>query len=158
MTTEIKYRLLCVTGPDTSYQIGQLFNSEMVAKNHALHIKDNEEQQYKIESVVTTTSILDTFTVPAHIPTVDEIAETIIGYADGSFSIDWGEDFDALSESDQRKVEDIVNEQISSCDCCGWYFHNQNMETGEMSGDWLCYSCAQTEADEAAEEEEEESE
>ena len=155
MTTEIKFQLFRSTGPNEGYQVGELFNSEMIAKNHALHIKDREAQEYKIISIVTTRSTLDVFTVPAHIPTLEEIAEEIIGYADGSFHLDWGDDFDSLGATDQRKVEDMVHQEISNCDHCGWHFSNQNMESGLLSGDWLCYSCANTEQEEADEEEDE---
>jgi hypothetical protein len=154
MATEIKYRLLCVTGPDTSYQISGFFNSEMVAKNHALNIKDREEQEYKIESVVTTTSILDIFTVPAHILSIDEIAEDIITMSDGSFYVEWGEDYSALSLDDQAKVEEIVWQEIDSCACCGWHFNNNHLSSHDNADGQVCDSCY-NDLEEAEEDEEE---
>jgi hypothetical protein len=141
MATEIKYRLLCVTGPDTSYQVSGFFNSEMVAKNHALNIKDREEQQYKIESIVTTTSILDIFTVPAHIPTLDEIAEDIISMSDGSFNVEWGYDYAELSLEDQAKVEEMVWQEIDSCASCGWHFNNNHLSSHDNADGQVCDSC-----------------
>jgi hypothetical protein len=131
------------------------FTTIEAAEKFAQNSKSREEQHFKIVCVTTTYTHLKPFTVAAYIPTVEEIADDIIGYADGAFSIDWGEDFEKLSDADQRKVEDMVNQEISNCDHCGWHFSNQNMETGVLSGDWLCYSCAGTEEDEANEDEEE---
>ena len=96
MTTEIKYQLLRVTGPDMGYQVGELCNSEMSAKNRALSIKDRESQEYKIISIVTTRSTLDVFTVPAYVSTLEEIARDIIDGSDGSFYIEWGDDIEQL--------------------------------------------------------------
>ena len=132
------------------------FDSEMVAKTFAQQQESRVEEAYEIRAVITTVSTLDSFTVPAYIPTIEEIADDIIAMSDGSFSIYWGEDFDALSESDQRKVEDMVHEEISNCDCCGWNFNNQSMEIGALTDGWLCYQCAQAEQEEAEEEEEDE--
>lgn len=154
MTTEIKYQLFRVTGPDEGYQIGELFNSEMVAKNYALNIKDDEAHEYKIRSVVTTTSTLDVFTVPAHVPTLEEIANEIIAGSDGSFYLDWGDDFERLEEPARTQVEDMVNEAITSCDCCGWHWSTESMEHFEDSGETLCWKCAD---DRLTEEEEDES-
>ena len=142
MTTEIKYQLFRVTGPDTGYQVNELFNSEMVAKNHALNIKDSEAQEYKIVSIVTTRSTLDVFTVPAHVPTLEEIAQDIIGSSDGSFYMEWGEYFEQLEEPARSQVEDMVNEEIASCDCCGWNWHVESMEHFDDSNETLCWKCA----------------
>jgi len=155
MTTEIKYQLFRATGPDTGYQIGELFTSEMAAKNHALHIKDREPQEYKIISIVTTRSTLDVFTVPAHVPTLEEIARDIIDGSDGSFYMEWGDDIEQLSDSDRSKVEDMVWEEISSCDGCGWHFHVDQMEHYYDTGDTLCWKCADDRNTEEDEEEDE---
>ena len=152
MTTEIKYQLYRATSPNTGYQVGELFTSEMAAKNHALNIKDREAQEYKIISIVTTRSTLDVFTVPAHVPTLEEIAAYIIDGSNGSFYMEWGDDIEQLSDSDRSKVEDMVWEEISPCDCCGWHFHHGDMENVE--GDNLCWKCAE----DALEEEDEEDE
>lgn len=141
MTTEIKYQLFRVTGPDSGYQVGDLFNSEMIAKNHALNIRDREAQEYKVISIVTTRSTLDVFTVPAYVPSLDEIAEDIITSSNGSFYMEWGDDINNLSDEDRRKVEDMVHEAISTCDCCGWHFHTDDMD--DVNGEYLCWKCAE---------------
>lgn len=152
MTTTIKYRLLCTTGPDSDYQVGDLFNSEIAAKNHALCIQSREEHEYKIVSIVTTCSTLDVFAVPAYIPTLEEIAADIIDGSDGSYYMEWGEDIKQLSDSDRSKVEEMVWEQITNCDHCGWHFHVEQLEQ-TLDGENLCWRCAQD-----AEEDEEEGE
>lgn len=138
-TTEIKYQLFCMTGPNGGYQVGQLFDSEMLAKNHALTLLDDEDQEYHIRSIITTTSTVEIFTVPAHIPTLEDIAKDIISWSDGSFYIAWNEYFQKLDEAGRSKVEDMVNEEIASCDCCGWHWHVDSMEHFVDSGDSLCY-------------------
>lgn len=141
MTTEITYELFRVTGPDTGYAVGPSFKSEMSAKNHALHIKDREAQEYKIVSIVTTRSTLDVFTVPAHVHTLEEIAQDIIDWSDGSFYIEWGDDIDQLSDADHSKVEEMVYAEIGCCDGCGWHFHVDNLE--QVEDETLCRKCAE---------------
>lgn len=140
MATEIKYQLLRVTGPDTGYQVGELFNSEMTAKNHALHIKDREPQEYKIISIVTTRSTLDVFTVSAHVPALEEIAQDIIAGSDGSFYMEWGDDIERLNDADRSKVEDMVWEEIDNCASCGWPWHVDHLE--QVNGESVCWKCA----------------
>lgn len=155
MTTEIKYELFRVTGPDTGYTVGPSFTSEMSAKNHAMYIKDREAQEYKIISIVTTRSTLDVFTVPAHVPTLEEIARDIIDGSDGSFYMEWGDDIDQLSDADHAKVEEMVYAEIGCCDECGWHFHADNLE--QVDGENLCWKCAEdvrNEDDEGDEEDE----
>lgn len=139
MTAEIKFQLFCVTGPGTGYQIGQLFDSEMAAKNHALRIKKDEDQEYKIIVIITNRTTLDIFTVPAHVPTLEEIAQEIIDGSDGSFHMEWGEAFEQLEEPARSQVEERVWEEISSCDCCGWHFHVDHLE--RIDGDMVCWKC-----------------
>ena len=137
------------------FQKIRTFGSEIEAKTYAQGQQSRVEEAYEIRAVITTVSTLDSFTVPAHVPTLEEIAQDIIGYADGAFSIEWSEDYEKLSEDDQRLVEDMVHEEISNCDHCGWHFSTHSMESGVLSGDWLCYKCAQDEEEEADEDEEE---
>jgi formylmethanofuran dehydrogenase subunit E len=151
--TEIKFQLFRVTGPDTGYQVGELFNSEAVAKNHALFIKDREAQEYKINAIITTRSTLDIFTVPAHVPNLEEIAQDIIDGSNGSFYMEWGDDFEFLNKADQAKVEDMVHEEISNCAGCGWHWSKDSMEN--IDGDELCYKCAEDAANEEDEDEDE---
>jgi hypothetical protein len=155
-TTEIKYQLFCMTGPNVGFQVGQLFNSEMLAKNHALSLKDDTDQEYQIRSIITTTSTVEIFTVPAHIPTLEEIAKEIIDGSDGSFYIEWNDDFQKLDEPDRSKVEDMVNEEIASCDCCGWHWHVESMENFVDTGDNLCWKCAEDRREEEEEDEDNE--
>lgn len=68
------------------------------------------------------------------------IAEEIIEYSDGSFHIAWSEEYDALSISEQRQVEDVVYDNIASCDGCGWNFSVDSLEQlHEGSFCWQCY-------------------
>ena len=153
MTTTIKYRLLCTTGPVSDYQVGDLFNSEIAAKNHALRIQSREEHEYKIVSIVTTCSTLDVFTVPAYTPTLEEIAADIIDGSDGSYHMEWGDDIERLSDADRSKVEGMVWQEIACCDGCGWHFHADNLE--QVEGENLCWKCAQdAEEDEEGESDE----
>lgn len=154
MTTEIKYQLFCTIGVGKGYQVGELFDSEMIAKNHALNIKDRAEQEYKIISIVTTRSTLDIFTVPAHVPTLEEIAQDIICWSDGAYQVEWGEDFAALELADRERVEAMVWEEIASCDGCGWPFHVNSMEQHLDSGDNLCWKCEQDREELESEEDE----
>lgn len=156
MTTEIKYQLFCNIGVDKGYQVGELFDSEMAAKNHALSIKDRAEQEYKIISIVTTRSTLDIFTVPAYTPTLSEIAQEIIEGSDGSFYMEWGEDFEQLEEPARSQVEEMVWEEIASCEDCGWHFHVESLEQHIDSGDNLCWKCANDREEAESEDEEEE--
>lgn len=158
MTTEIKYQLFRVTGPDSGYQVGDLFNSEMIAKNHAMNIKDREEQEYKVISIVTTRSTLDVFTVPAYVPSIEEIAEDIISFSDGSFYVEWGEDYSALSLDDQAKVEEIVWQEIDSCACCGWHFNVNSLSGHDDADGQVCNSCYNDLDEQANENEDEEDE
>jgi hypothetical protein len=141
MTTEIKFQLFRSTGPNEGYQIGELFSSELSAKNHALNIKDSEAQEYKIISIVTTRSTLDVFTVPAYVPSIEEIADEVIRMSDGSFYVEWGEDYSALSLDNQAKVEEIVWQEIDSCACCGWHFNVNSMSGHDDAEGLVCDSC-----------------
>ena len=153
MTTEIKYELFRVTGPDTGYTVGPTFASELSAKNHALHIKDRDVQEYKIVSIVTTRSVLDIFAVPAHAPTLDKIAQNIIEDSDGSFYMEWGDDIEHLNDADRSKVEDMVWQEISNCDSCGWHFNINSLEN--IDGENLCWKCAEDYENEEEDDEDE---
>lgn len=141
MSTETKYRLVCMTGPNEGYHVGSVFPSEQAAKDYALKHKDSEDQEYKIQSIVTTITTLDVFTVPAHVPSLEEIADDIAAYSDGAFHIAWTEAFDHLSEADKETVRRMVYEQIESCEHCGWNFSIESLEEIEGEGS-LCSACA----------------
>jgi hypothetical protein len=116
--------------------------SEIAAKTIAQQRQSNIDEAYEIRSVVTTVSTLDSFFVPAHVKTIDEIAQEIIDGSDGSFNVEWGEDYSALPLYKQAQVEEIVWQEIASCDGCGWHFHVDNLEQHIASGDCLCWHCA----------------
>lgn len=123
MTTEIKYQIYRVDGSDSSYPIGTLFNSELSAKNYALNIRKAHEQEYKIVSIITTTttSTLDIFSVPAHVPKWEEVAANLSAvYAQ---PVDWeDQEYLALSPEDQAKVHEYVEHATDDCENCGWTF------------------------------------
>jgi len=153
--TEIKFQLrCCYTSSPTWHPIGE-YNSEMVAKQKATTIQEREETIYQIVSIVTTRSVVDTFTIAAYVPSIDDIAEDIITMSDGSFYVEWGEDYSTLSLEDQAKVEEIVWQEIDSCACCGWHFNNNNLSSHDNAEGQVCYSCYNDLEDGAEEDEEE---
>lgn len=152
--TEIKFQLrCCYTSSPTWHPIGE-YDSEMVAKHKATNMQEREETIYQIVSIVTTRSVVDTFTIAAYVPSIDEIAEDIITMSDGSFYVEWGQDYAELSLDDQAKVEEIVWQEIDSCACCGWHFNNNHLSSHDNADGQVCDSCY-NDLEEAAEEEEE---
>ena len=109
------------------------------AEEYARNERSREEQFFKIICVTTTTDELKQFSVPAYVPCLEEIAEDIIGYSDGSFGIEWGEDFERLSAEDKQTVHDMVYEQIADCNHCGWHWSVDNLE--EVDGECYCWRC-----------------
>jgi hypothetical protein len=79
------------------------------------------------------------------------IADEIISYADGSYRLDYPEEYNALTFEEQGKVDDLVYEQIGECESCGWNFNYENLETVDGHGE-LCWACAGNVADEDEEE------
>jgi hypothetical protein len=69
------------------------------------------------------------------------MAEEIISYADGSFHLDYPDEYHELTLEDQAKVDELVYEQIGNCDLCGWNFNYENLETVDGHGE-LCWACA----------------
>lgn len=134
------------------YRIGPEFDSDTSAKLFAKQQQSTVEEYYEIREQIVTNTTLDSFTVPAHIPTLEEIAQDIIAGSDGSFYMGWGEDIERLGESDRAKVEEMVWEEIDTCYSCGWHWHITNLEN--IDGQNLCYQCA----DDLEEEDEEEDE
>lgn len=78
---------------------------------------------------------------------LDSMAEEIISASDGSFYMEYGEDFEKLSVDEQGYVEDIVHESISTCDHCGWHWHVDNLCQNDRD-EMLCWKCEDTEAEE----------
>lgn len=74
---------------------------------------------------------------------LESIANEIIGYSDGAFHIGYTEEYEALSIEDRTTVDDMVQEEIGSCDGCGWNFHRDSMDHFPDSGEELCWRCAE---------------
>lgn len=154
--TEIKFQLrCCYTSSPSWHPIGE-YDSEMVAKQKAANIKEREETTYQIVSIITTRSVVDTFTVPAYVPSIEEIAEEVIMMSDGSFHVEWGDDYSALSLDDQAKVEEIVWQEIDSCSCCGWHFNVNHLGSHDDADGQVCDSCYNDLEEQANEDEDEE--
>jgi formylmethanofuran dehydrogenase subunit E len=83
------------------------------------------------------------------------IADEIIGYSDGSFNIEWGEEYTALSLEEQNQVDEMVFEVIDNCDACGWYFIWDSMET-HSDGECYCWRCYEDKLEENEEDEDNE--
>lgn len=137
--TTITYRVYRDSGLGP-YRIGPDFDSEMSAKLYATQQQSTVEEYYEIRSQIVTITTLDSFTVPAHVPTLEEIAQDIIASSDGSFYMEWGDNIEQLSDSDRSKVEDMVWEEIAACDCCGRHFQITHLEN--IDGQDVCYQCA----------------
>jgi hypothetical protein len=99
--------------------------------------------------------LIDIRTVPMYVPTVEEIAEEIIGYSDGSFVIEWGEDYDKLEKHDQDRVEELVHESIGDCAVCGWNYHVDSLSEHHKHDGSVCWRCYE-DLDEKDEEESDE--
>ena len=151
--TIIKYELQETVDANTTHVVN-VFDSELLAKQSALAMQPREDREYKIVSVIVTRSTVDIFTVPAYVPSVEEVAEEIIGSSEGSFYIEWGDDFQQMDAAKQAEVENIVFERLSSCEGCGWHWANENLE--DINGEALCFSCAQDAIDEEEEDENDE--
>jgi len=136
--TEIKFELYY---DDDSQILVGVFDSEMLAKKYATETRETEAQKYKIVSRITTRSVLDAFTVPAYVKSLEEIAEEIISDSDGSFNVEWGEEYSALSIEDQSKIDSLVWDAIASCGHCGWHWHVDNLESHELSSEPVCHHC-----------------
>jgi len=80
------------------------------------------------------------------------IADEIIGYSDGSFHMEYSDEYDALTPEEQAVVDDIVNTEIGNCEACGWHWTYDNMEQ-HSDGAHYCWECYR---DVLAEEEDEE--
>jgi predicted Zn-ribbon and HTH transcriptional regulator len=71
---------------------------------------------------------------------IQTIADEIIGYSDGSFNIEWGEEYTALTIEEQREVKELVYDSIGNCNDCGWHFNFDSMET-HADGQSYCWQC-----------------
>jgi len=137
--TTITYHLYRDSGLGP-YRIGPEFDSDTSAKLFAKQQQSTVEEYYEIRAQVVTTTTLDSFTVPAHVPTLEEIAQDIIAGSDGSFYMEWSDDYDNLNDADRSKVEDMVWKEIQTCDCCGWHWHVDHLE--QIDGESVCWKCA----------------
>lgn len=80
------------------------------------------------------------------------IADEIIENSDGTFHIEWGEEFDTLTLEERREVENIVYDNIADCDSCGWNFSIDHLEQHSDDGGCYCWRCYQDKIDEEGEE------
>lgn len=103
--------------------------------------QSREPREIMIVERVVAETVLAIQTIAAYVPTLDEIAHEIIEGSDGSYNVEWGEDYAALDFADRERVEAMVWEEIASCDGCGWHFHLEQLEQHFESGDSLCWRC-----------------
>lgn len=76
-----------------------------------------------------------------------KMAEDIAGNSDGSYHIEWGEEYDALEANQRQKVEDMVWDQIQSCGSCGWNFIIDSMvDSKHFDGELVCWRCSEDES------------
>ena len=83
---------------------------------------------------------------------IERIADEIIYSSDGSFNIEWGEEYDELSLEERGEVENIVYDNIANCDGCGWNFMIDHLEQHSDDGGCYCWQCYQDKIDEEEEE------
>ena len=83
---------------------------------------------------------------------IASIADEIILHADGSYRLDYPEEYSALTFEEQGKVDDLVYEEIGECDNCGWNFNYENLEMHLDHGQ-VCCQCASNLEDENDEDE-----
>lgn len=72
---------------------------------------------------------------------IEQIADDIIGYSDGSFNRYHPEEYDELTLEEQKAVDDTVNLEIAACAVCGWNWHVNNLEHSEKLGEAVCHYC-----------------
>ena len=78
---------------------------------------------------------------------LERIIDESISHSDGSFHMCWADGYDELTVEEQHIVEDAVYDRINTCDCCGWNFDVDHLET-MSNGDAMCWSCASDYEDE----------
>lgn len=150
--TTITYHLYRDSGLGP-YRIGPEFDSDTSAKLFAKQQKSTVEEYYEIRAQVVTTTTLDSFTVPAYVPTWQEIAQDIIAGSDGSFYLELGEDIEHLSDEDREKALEMVWEEIDTCYSCGWHWHVDHLE--QVDGESVCWKCADDYGNEEEDDEDE---
>lgn len=119
----------------------QDFESLEAAVKAAHGGKPAEALAYMVYKEVTTTEVAEAFVVPAHVWTLEEIAEDIVADADGVYEIPWGEKYQALTREKKGLVEQMVWESVDSCACCGWYFSRDHLSSHDASDGEVCWKC-----------------
>ena len=153
MKTQTQYRAKIQLGDNTwSYYEGP-FESEEMALENLRSLQSRESFQAQIVKIETVETLVSSHIIEAYVPTLDEIAQEIIGNSDGSFYMEWGDDIERLSDSDRSKVEDMVWRDIGNCDHCGWHFAVESLEN--VDGENLCWRCAEDAHNNEDEEDEE---
>lgn len=72
---------------------------------------------------------------------IEQIADDIIGYSDGSFNMYQPEEYDTLTAEEKHAVDEIVNNEIWQCAICGWNWHVNNLEHSPRLGESVCHYC-----------------
>lgn len=83
---------------------------------------------------------------------LETLAAEIAYNNDGSFHLEFGEEYEALTKEEQSIVFDLVWEDLANCDECGWHFLQDNLEVDKATGDCLCWQCHSQREDEEEEE------
>ena len=132
------------------YLMQQRGDSEAGLRVYSDKLAADEPRDFKIVAVITTESILDSFTVPAIVYSLEDIAEQMSDVYAGS--VDWtNEHYLRLSEVDKETVKTLVD--VDSCDNCGWEFNNNYLSYTDDG-----HICDRCESDLAEEEEEDDDE
>lgn len=148
MATIVRYELREYVGPDEFY-VRKKGETESELRLAAEKMAGDEDREFKIVSVITTESVLDIFTVPAIVYSLEDIADQLSGVYAGS--VDWeNEHYLKLSAEDKHTVKSMVD--VDSCDNCGWEFHSQYLSFTDHGH--IC-DCCESELEEEIEDDEE---
>lgn len=128
-----------------SFYIRKTGETESELRLAAEKMATDNDREFKIVSVITTESILDIFTVPAIVYSLEDIADQLSAVYAGT--VDWeNEHYVKLSAEDKTTVQSMMD--VDSCDNCGWEFESQYISFNDYGN--ICDRC---ESDLAEEEE-----
>lgn len=134
------------------YVVRQTGASESELRVAGERMAADEPREFKIAAVITTESILDIFTVPAIVYSLEDIAEELSDVYAGS--VDWSnEHYLRLSAEDKETVKSMMD--TDSCDNCGWEFNNSYLSYTEHGH--ICDHCESDIAEEEESEDDDES-
>jgi hypothetical protein len=151
MTTETHYELRVYSDAERYYvrRKGAVLG-ELIEFAHSQ--KSEEAVEYKIYRVETITTCLEIFEVPAHVKSVEEVIDDIIGYSDGSNRYYEPDELKNFDEATREKIWEAVHSEMDSCDCCGVICTIQDL-SGTDEGE-LCWRCENDMIERQEEEEE----